>query len=94
MDKTAFRFQLYKTSKTRFRQEGLNTLNYSVLITRPEPLYTWIQVLYNESQIMQVSWIYIFYIGSMYENADTQDENVGAYTRTFATSLPGSTSLT
>lgn len=47
------KFKLYKTSKTRFRKEGLNTLNYTVLATRLEPLYTWIHVVYNESQIKQ-----------------------------------------
>lgn len=47
------KFQLYKTSKTRFKHEGLNTLKYKVLATKEEALYTWIQVHYNESQIMQ-----------------------------------------
>ena len=50
-----FRFTLYKTSKQRYKEEGLNTLRYKVIAKEFHLLYTLIKVYYNETDIMNVS---------------------------------------
>lgn len=47
------KFKLYKTMKQRHKTDGINSLRYNVSKIEHKPLYTWILVSFNETDIME-----------------------------------------
>ena len=53
-----FRGKLFKSTRLRYKHEGLTTLRFKVVARELRPLYTYIKVSYNETDIMKVSVVW------------------------------------
>ncbi|CAL1540006.1 unnamed protein product [Lymnaea stagnalis] len=53
------RTHLFRSSKNRIHEDGLNTLKYQLLGLKQEPLYTWVYVKIDPTEILKNPSLYV-----------------------------------